>query len=110
MSKQQQFGLNFYRWRDPKTNAISNICQRQTVDSYSELQILSRLDAIDTQYIINQVNSAETSNPFNSTPNSDSYEDLSIEIVFPNVIINDILTLSISDFKSLLQEWIVFIS
>jgi hypothetical protein len=110
MSKREQYGLSFYKWTDVKSGKIHYICKREEVGPFSELQILSRLDVEDSQFLIDEINKAQQGLDYDDIPTSDSIEDILIEYSSPNVSINQILTITMPDFKELLEEWILFIN
>ena len=109
MTKREEYGLSFYKWKDIETGKLYPICKREKVGSLSNLQLLSRLDSTDTQILIDEIFKAQANLPYDNFPSSDSYEDILIEYNYPNVIIDGIFTISMNDFRELLEEWKNFI-
>jgi hypothetical protein len=109
MTKREQYGLSFYKWKDAESGIFYNRCKRGELDSFSVLQILSRFDTKDAEFLINEIRRAEQGLSYDDLPSSDSFEDILIECSFPFVTIDHILTIPMTDFKELLEEWIIFI-
>ena len=80
------------------------------INEFSVFQFIGRLNSGECQFLIEEIEKAENGFQYDNLPTSDSYEDIRVNYVFPNVIIDDILTVSMSDFKELLQEWLTFIN
>ncbi len=110
LTKREKYGLTFTKWVDPTSQKIYNICRRDEVDIYSHLVFIDQLDLSELNSIIDEITKAINGDDYNDLPTSDSYENISLELVFPNVIIEEDLTVSMEDFKELLLEWIDFIS
>jgi hypothetical protein len=109
MTKREQYGLSFYKWKDAKSGNIYSWCKREEVGSFSSLQILNRLDSKDSEFLIGEIIKVEQGLYYDNLPTSDSFEDILIEYSFPHVTIDQILTIPMTDFKELLEEWIIFI-
>jgi hypothetical protein len=110
LTKREQFGLTFSKWVEPTSQKIYNLCRRDEVGIYSYLVFIDKLDLSELNSIIDEITKAINGDLYDFFPSSDSYENVSLELTFPNVIIEEKLTVSMLDFKQLLEEWIDFIS
>jgi hypothetical protein len=110
MTKREEYGLTFSKWVEPTNQKIYNLCRRDEVGIYSHLVFIDQLDLSELNSIIDEIKKAINGEDYNDLPTSDSYENISLELIFPNVIIEEDLTISMEDFKELLLEWIDFIS
>ncbi|MBP6755710.1 MAG: hypothetical protein KA210_06140 [Bacteroidia bacterium] len=110
LTKREQYGLTFTKWMEPESNELYNICSRDEVGVYSHLTFIRYLNVGELNAIIKEITNAQNGQIYDSLPSSDSYEDVSLELSFPNITIDDVLTVPMEDFKELLLEWIDFIS
>jgi hypothetical protein len=110
LTKREQYGLTFTKWIEPESNELYNICSRNEVGVYSHLTFIRYLNVGELNAIIEEITNAQNGKIYDNLPSSDSYEDVSLELSFPNVIIENDLTVSMLDFKELLLEWIDFIN
>ncbi len=110
LTKREQYGLTFSKWVEPTNQKIYNLCRRDEVGIYSHLTFIDYLNVGELNAIIEEITNAQNGQLYDSLPSSDSYENISLELIFPNVIIEEVLTVSMEDFKELLLEWIDFIN
>jgi hypothetical protein len=110
LTKREQYGLTFSKWVEPTNQKIYNLCRRDEVGIYSYLVFIDQLDLSELNSIIDEITKAINGEGYNDLPTSDSYKNISLELIFPNVIIEEDLTVSMEDFKELLLEWIDFIN
>ena len=111
MSKRETYNLKFYK--KVIENINYNICVQEGNggEDYSVLTFLGNLSIQESQSFANDLALC-----LNSGGNidegffSDSIEHISITYEYPNVNIDDILLISMLDMKSLLTEWIDFIT
>lgn len=110
MTKREFFRLNFYKVRDTFGDIIF-FCEREVIGNYSELQILSHLSKNEIDGFLHDIDYDLISGVF---PEIFIYSDGigadEVKIIPPNMIINDICTISLVDMKALLLEWKDFIN
>ena len=88
---------------------ICFIVKKQIVDEYSLLQIIGFFDVEESLDFLLEINNAISGKIQNLDWCSDSIENnYDLEILYPNVIINEVLIIPLQDMKQLLEEWIDF--
>ena len=110
MTKREQYGLTFSKWVEPTSQKIYNLCSRDEVGVYSHLTFIRYISIGEATSLIDEITNALNGEYYDDCPSSDGYADISLELSVPNVIIQEELTVSMLDFKQLLEEWIDFIS
>jgi hypothetical protein len=107
MTKREKYGLTFLT-----TNTIDGYkgyrCFKEDVDEFSHLQILSHMDNSEIKDLIEELEKALNGEYYEQYFTSDGVEADSIELNYPNVIINEHLTISMVELLELLQEWLAF--
>lgn len=91
--------------------AKANVCN-VTNPNYYNLSLIARFDASETSQMIDELNDyIKFQSDSIDFYQSDSIENINtIEFQYPNVIIDDFITIPMSDLTELLQEWLTFIS
>ena len=108
----EQYGLEFIKINN-SNGEIKNYCRRKDgiVDQYNELQFLSRLNVNSTIFLKNEIERVINNNSaFFDYVQPAKCDDIELIIDFPNFNINDMLILPLTDIKTLLEEWLDFIS
>ena len=108
MKKHEEFGLRFSQYKNPINGNLKKNIIKYTVNQHSELLIINRLDDNDATALIRNIDNALQGKHFDETICIQSIEDEDIEIHPPNIIINNICTLPLTDMKTILEEWIAF--
>ena len=110
MTKREQYGLSFINWVNPIDKTVNKVCKRENVNTYSELQIISRLSIHEIQSLLQNIQNAIKGEYYEEIYSSERTDDTSVEIHPPNVIINEIYSIPLIDIRDLLQEWLAFIN
>lgn len=108
MTKREFFGLNFYRIKTT-LGRYKNICKREVVGEFSSLQIIAQLERIEIEALLSEIEQAIVGGYYEDYFNSDGTSADEIRIIPPNIIINQVCTVSLVDMKALLNEWLNFI-
>lgn len=110
--KKEQYGLTFYKVKNPYDGAIENCCKREgSINEHNNLQILQYFSQDETEDLIESIENALNGQYYEEYFTSDPIGFISIRLVYPNVIIGkNGLIISMQDLLALLQEWLAFIS
>ncbi|NOW93777.1 hypothetical protein [Mucilaginibacter sp. SG564] len=55
MTKREQYGLEFYKSKDPIDGSIIHVCNRRgVINEYNVLQIIQQLNQTETQSLIDE--------------------------------------------------------
>ncbi len=109
MSKREQYGITFYQTITSDGNN-GYLCRKDNINQHSHLTIICRLNISETESLINNINNAISGKYYEQFFSSDNIESETVELSYPNVIINGNLIIPMQDLKELLQEWLNFIS
>ena len=112
MSKKEHYGLEFTKQKLSNREIFYRVDQKLNGNINNViLNFIYRLDEHQTKSFISDLNRCISSQA-NADEGffSDSVEDIEILYKYPNVDINNILTLPMEDLKEILEEWLVFIS
>jgi len=108
MSLKEKYHLTFFT--NIENGAKYNFCQSSFAD-YAVLSFLSDIDKFDSQELINDLNECMRRHTnIDEGYLSDPIEYMTIDYEYPNVNINDVLCMPMSDLEGLLQEWLSYIS
>ncbi|SDE67241.1 hypothetical protein SAMN05216464_108163 [Mucilaginibacter pineti] len=107
MSQKDKYQLTFYS--KIVNGRKYNLCQSSPGD-YAVLSFLGSIDKIDGEALIYDLDAC-ISRHINVSDGylSDPVEYMTIGYEYPNVNINDVLSIPMSDLKELLQEWLAYI-
>ena len=108
MQKHEEFGLRFRQYKNPISGNIKKTIIKHTVNEYSELLIINRLNDDESKALIRDIDNALLGKYFDNFFCAQSIEDENIEIHPPNIVINDMCTIPLTDMKAILEEWIAF--
>jgi hypothetical protein len=109
MSKSKEYSLKFLKRNID--GRIYNICSHEGGDNKSVLIFLSRLDYTETIGFINDLQLCVNSGSnLDESYESSTVEYLNIKYEYPNINIDNILILPMTDFIELLTEWKIFIT
>ena len=109
MSLKEKYGIVFY------SQIISgvkyNTCN-VTDSNYYNLSFISCFDSTETSQMIGDLNNCITYQyNISDTYESDSIENIHIiEYQYPNMLIDNIVTIPMTDLKELLQEWLTYLN
>ena len=107
MGKREEFGLVFYKSKDERHDRMRHWCMPEN-EKYADLSFIDAGSDIDACVALRaEIVKALNSQPYLWTIATDQWEDMFISIEPPNIKVND-LTISLSDMKALLDEWITF--
>lgn len=103
------YGLEFYKkWVQDRERPF--ITQKVYRSYNSVLSFIGRLDITDTESFIYDLNrSIELRGNSDEGFFSDSVEDLQILYQYPNINIENVITIPMTDMKEILEEWLEFI-
>jgi hypothetical protein len=105
MTYQAKFNLQFLKGIGP-FQRIRYECRPLNVDMYSHLWIIQCLDVFECKALIEEIENAEKGEYFEEYFSADlSGGSDSIQIVPPNVIVNDDCIIPMADMKGLIVEW-----
>lgn len=111
MSKREQYGLLFNKIKLSNGEIAVVITEKTSGGDNSVLTFMRGLSRPECESFINDLN-----NGINDHGNvdegffSDSVEHMSILYQYPNINIDDVLIIPMQEMKSLLEEWLLFIS
>jgi hypothetical protein len=107
MTKREKYGLTFLT-----TNTIEGYkgyrCFKEDIDEFSHLQIISHMDNSEIKHLIEELEKALTGEYYEQYFTSDGTEADSVELNYPNIIINEHLTIKMIEMCELLREWFAF--
>lgn len=110
LTKRAQYGLSFEYRVSPVTQRRKPDCRTAEVNLFSQLAfLLNLLDREDVKDLLDESNKAVAGHYIDEYPSSDSYSFVEIRLHFPQVTINERLTIPMTDFIALLEEWDSFL-
>ncbi|MEO3406226.1 hypothetical protein AAFN85_20095 [Mucilaginibacter sp. CAU 1740] len=110
MSLKDKYQIDFIK---DERKVKPNICVQKNPGHYenSHLHFLDLLDANECRGFIYDLDSCiDGQSNVDEGFRSDSVDNQDIRYCYPNVVINDILTIPMVDMRGLLQEWLDFIN
>jgi hypothetical protein len=111
MSKREEYGLLFNKVRIDNGELLNTVSQRTPGGKNSVLLFIRRLDVVDCRSFIYDLNGCIASEAnIDDCYCSDTVEDMVIQYWYPNVNVDDVLIIPMTDMRGLLQEWLEFIS
>ncbi len=108
MTKREQFKLSFQKWQDPITKRIKCLCRRTEPSSFNILQGIEDFSKNEVIGFISEIHNAQQGLYYQKEFLTDVF--YTIEIIPPNVIIDEDFTVPMAEIKGLLEEWLVFIN
>jgi hypothetical protein len=108
MTKQEQYGLTFYNWVSPENGNRRPMCRQDVIDDFSFLQVINYFSINETKFLIEELEKAINGEQYDNYPSSQSFDDLWMELHYPNVHIFETDVIPMTDFKELLEEWLSF--
>lgn len=110
LTKRAQYGLSFQYWVSPDTQKRKPECKSAEINLFSHLALLlTLLDRDDVEDLLSESNKAVSGHYIDEYPCSDSYSFVEIRLHYPEVTIDGRLTIPMTDFITLLEEWDSFL-
>jgi hypothetical protein len=107
MTRHDQYELQFFKVLE-KDKTKRFFCRTKTVNIFSRLQVINYLDIFECNALIDEIQNAENELYFDDYFSADASGNDTIQIVPPNVIINEDFAIPLQHLKEILQEWILF--
>ena len=108
MTKREHFKLEFQKWQSPITKEVLFLCRRTEPNVFNILQGIEDFSKNEVTGLIAEIQNAQLGAYYQKEFLTDVF--YSIEIIPPNIEIDEEVTIPMADVKGLLEEWLIFIS